>query len=825
MTDGARVRRIARTVFGLVLAPVVALVVWAASMPLPKELVREKAGARPSLRVRDSEGAVLRDVRADDGARARPVTLDDVPDDFVAALLAAEDARFFRHPGVDPVALVRATVANLAARRVVSGASTLTMQLARVVRPHPKTLLGKLSEMALALRIEASFDKRTILEAYVNEVPFGPQIRGVEAASRHYFGKSAKDLSLAESAALAALPRGPSYYDIARHELRARRRRDHVLVVLRNAEAGSSRDRFETALAEPLRRHGEGASFGAPHFVVAVTSGAVAPNVDMTVDGVTDVTTTLRSGLQRDAEILASRATRSLAGRGGSAASVVVVDNASGDVLAYVGSDDYFDRKSLGSNDGVRARRQPGSTLKPFVYALAMERLGFDSTTLLPDLELEVEGRDATFSPKNYDGTFHGPVRLRDALANSYNVPAVWTASRLGEGPLLEGLRRFGFTSLDADPAHYGVAVALGSGEVTLLELVHAYATLARRGESLPLRFVSRMTHADGRVVDVAPGAPTRVLRADLAASLADVLSDARARRSAFGDGNALELPFPVSVKTGTSKGYRDNWTVGFTDDVTVGVWVGHFDGHGMEGVSGVSGAAPLFRDVMVSAVRHLDAERVAKAPEASGHPYPRRDDLVVRKICPLSGGLATDACPHAVDERMPPATVSKPCRMHEHVAIDRRNGLRAGVGCDPTFVERRTFEWYPDTFAPWARATRRSLAPTDVSPLCPSGPVVRATFASEAGPVRITSPKEGARFVVDPERPLSGQRVVVRAVSGPGGHGASGLRLMVDGRSIHGKDVVSDDTVEFDWPLARGAHVLEVVAAGSRDRVHVVVD
>ena len=288
-----------------------------------------------------------------------------------------------------------------------------------------------------------------------------------------------------------------------------------------------------------------------------------------------------------------------------SAAALLVVDNASGDVLAYVGSPDFFSERALGQNDGARALRQPGSTLKPFVYAAAMQELGMTAATLLPDVELHLPTPDGDYSPHNYDGRYHGPVRLREALASSLNVPAVYAAHRVGPGRVLDALRAFGFSSLEAGAEHYGAAIALGDGEVRLSELAAAYATLARGGiaHTVAVRAPrGARRRPDGHALPERRAGACSIAR--LAAVLGDVLADDAARSSAFGRQSVLELPFPVAVKTGTSKGFRDNWTVGYTREITVAVWVGNFDGRPLRGSSGVTGAGPLFREAMLAAMR-----------------------------------------------------------------------------------------------------------------------------------------------------------------------------------------------------------------------------
>ena len=772
-----RARRVARAACAFVLAPPIALAVAAVMTPLPPELA---AGAKDdSVVFTDREGEVLREVRAGDASRARWVSLDETGPWVGPAIVAAEDGRFEAHPGVDAVAAARAAGQAVWHRRVVSGASTLTMQLARLVRPHPKTLAGKLGEMALALRIEASLSKRAVLEQYANRAPFGPQVRGVEAASRYWFDKPSARLSLAEAATLAAIPRGPTLYDVGKHPDRVLRRRDRVLDRMLAAGTISAAE-HDRAVAEPLSATAPRGSFGAPHFISAVWNGSVdghPPRGPV-------VRTTLDVGLQRVAERAVAANLAPLASRHVTQGSVVVVDNATGDVLAYVGSAAWDDQDG-GRNDGARAKRQPGSALKPFVYGLAFERGVIDAATPLADVEhvVPIAGH-GTWEPHNYDGQYHGPVRAREALANSLNVPAVKVLEQVGVAPALGRLRELGFASLTEDAETYGPGLVLGDGEVTALELARAYATLARGGMDLPLRVVA----------DAPLEAPRRVMPEAAADLVADVLADKDARLASFGERTVLELSFPVAAKTGTSKAYRDNWAAGFTREVTVVAWVGNFDGSSMERVTGITGAGPIFRAVMGAAMQGRAPGPLGVRPE---------DGLVRAHVCPLSGGAPGAACAHHVSEWLPADKAGRreTCRMHESVAIDRRNGLRAGPGCAPAFVELRTFERHDGELLAWARGAHRDLAPDAFSPLCPGA------MTSAQGALAIQYPADGTRLVVDPGLPLSTQSLGVR-LTAPSGVRAT---LEVDGREVG----AASSALVVRWPIRPGRHVLVARAPG----------
>ncbi|MBX3224078.1 MAG: penicillin-binding protein 1C [Labilithrix sp.] len=786
-----------RALGATMLAAILWLFVGAAFTPLPPAL-RAGGGYGASVQFLDREGELLREVRADDSARAVWVPLDEVGDGVIRAVLAAEDRRFDEHVGVDPAATVRAVATSLRARRVVSGASTITMQLARLVEPHPRTFRGKLGEAAMAVRIEASLSKRQILEQYLNRAPFGDGVRGIGAASRYFFDKPPRELSTAEAATLAGIPRGPSWYSLVRRPDRVLVRRDRVLDRML-AGGAIGREEHARARAEPLTLQIGKGGFGAPHLVDALLAGSLDRSVPALRGKTARVETTVDRGLQREVESAARDVLRPLASRHVTAASVLVVDNATGDVLAYVGSPRWEDDAHGGKNDGVRAKRQPGSTLKPFVYGLAMEDLGWTPATLLPDVELHLATPGGTYSPRNYDERFHGPVRLREALASSYNVPAVFAANEVGVGRVLDRLRDVGFTTLGESAEFYGPALALGDGEVRLYDLVGAYAAIARGGVHRPLRAVRAA--GDVALSPIVEG--RRVMPEAEAAMLADVLRDRAARVAAFGEHTALDLPFAVAAKTGTSKGYRDNWTVGFTREVTVGVWVGNFDGSAMIKVSGITGAAPLFAAAMSAAMRRVTAEPAHEHAPVAG--------VTRARVCALSGGAPGHGCTHVVDELVPRSALLAPCAMHETVKIDVRNGLLATPSCPARFVAERTFERFDGPFASWAHAIGREGAPSEASPLCGSARGGERVAGGRGAPA-IRYPRDGARFLVDPDRPRSAQAIPLK-VDAPA---ASDVAVFVDGR-LAGRGAAGAPVY---WALERGEHAIVAEAGGRRSEV-----
>jgi len=778
-------RALAALALALVL-PLVALVLCALFEPLPAPL-REPLARELSVQMLDRDGRLIREVRSRDGKLSSHVALGELSPKVVPALLAAEDARFYHHPGVDPVAIVRAFGQAVWHRKLVSGASTITQQLARAVVPRPRTLAGKWHELVVALRIEASLSKAQILSEYLNRIEFGPNLRGIDAASRFYLDKPAAALDLAEAAALVSIPRGPTLYDPARGTAHVLARRNRVLERML-AQRLASPEAIAEAQAEPLRLQRALAEGGTEHLVQGLIGGALAP--ELKGERLQRLVTTIDSGLEREVTELARRAAHSVAELGVSALSVIVVDNESGDVIAYLGSADFFGQRALGQNDGARALRQPGSALKPFVYAAAMERLGFTVATLLPDLELRLPSEGGVYSPKNYDGRFHGPVRLRDALQNSLNVPAVYAASRVGPEHVLDLLHRAGFESLAASAAHYGDAIALGDGEVKLSELAQAYSLLARGGRFLPLRYYRSAVLADGRAVarDVPPA--TAVIDPRIVASLTDVLSDDLARSAEFGVGGPLAFPFPVAAKTGTSKGFRDNWTVGFTREVTVAVWAGNFDGTPMTGSTGVTGAGPLFHEVMLAAMRGREPR-----------PLVDHAGLVPAEICELSGALAGASCSHHRREWFVPGREPQTmCDMHERVKLDPQNGLRAGPACVVT--REQVFERYPAEYENFARGAGRPLAPREFSARCPGVAEANTERAPE-----LLYPSADSRFVIDPGSHET-QEIMLEARAG-----SPALTFYVDGRKL----TTARAPFRVPWRLAPGNHRARVTTSDGR--------
>jgi penicillin-binding protein 1C len=725
------------------------------TLPLPAGLLERRPVA--AVRFLDRSGLLLREVASRADGRSVPLPPGEpIPPGVRAAFLAAEDGRFPQHRGVDPLAVARAAWQLVTRHRVVSGASTITMQLARQLVPHGRHLPGKVGEALWALRLEAHLDKDTILRAYLDRVPLGRDLYGVEAAAARYFGRPARTLSTGQSALLAGLAHAPAALDPWRRPAAARARMDEVLTRMEARGALAAEDATRASQA-PLDLVPPARAFEAPHLVEALARRLPALGLDRAAE----VETTLDRALQRDAEEIVRQ---ELAGdpRLPNAAALVV-DNATGEVLAYVGSADFLDEAAQGQNDGVRALRQPGSALKPFAYGLALAR-GYTPASLLSDVEVRLATPTGDWVPHNYDRRVHGPVRLRAALQNSYNVPAVELVEQLGPEAVLRTLRAAGFESLDAGADRYGAGVILGDGDVSLRDLARAYRGLARGGIVEPIVEIRAAKDGAGRPLEPASELrPRRFLPQATTALLADILSDEAARAPAFGLDNALRLPFKVAAKTGTSRAYVDNWTVGYTAERTVAVWVGSFDGDPMRRVSGISGAGPIFAKLMVRAMRGI-------APRPLVDPA----RFQVAGICPLSGKLAGPDCPSRLAEVFLPGTAPRDrCGMHGHG--------HAGEGALVL----------PPELLGWAHA---------------EGIAARAP---PRGGVRFVVPSDGDEYLVESGYPAEAQGIPVE-LSMPPGAAIADLRL--DGAVLH-----LTPPFKTRLPARPGRHVLEAWLPGAR--------
>jgi penicillin-binding protein 1C len=589
---------------GLVAALLLAAHLFTAPPSLPSYAEARAAWAPSEAWLQDRNGQLIDSERVDFAARRLAwVPLDAIAPVVRGTVVAAEDKRFLAHGGIDWLALAGVLRDKLRGERV-RGASTITMQLAGYLAPDLATpgargWRDKLRQMRAAQAIEARWSKPQILEAYLNLAGFRGEAQGIGAAALTLFGKRPDALSRDEALLLAALLPDP--------QANADRIAKRACTLSRSFRAQSRNTAPDQRVSTALDTNGCGewrsaaATMLGPARRLALDPG-LAPHLAQRL--LTKPGITIRSTLDRRAQIIATRAlTRQLKGLGAARArdgAVIVMDNATGEVIAYVGG--VHGASTAAQVDGAAAYRQAGSTLKPFLYAAAIERGYLTPASILDDSPVQLDTASGLYVPQNYDRGFKGPVSVRAALAGSLNIPAVRTLLLVGVEPFRDRLWDTGYRGLTEDGQYYGFSLALGSAEVTLLEQANAFRTLANGGRWSP----SRLTF------DEPKNAENRQLVTPQAAWLvADIIADPNARVGTFGADSALRLPFWAAVKTGTSKAMRDNWCIGFSDRFTVAVWVGNLEGDSMRAVSGTSGAAPVWRDVML----RLHAGAPGKAP------------------------------------------------------------------------------------------------------------------------------------------------------------------------------------------------------------------
>ena len=791
----------------LLVAPLV--VAWSAFVALAFWRSTFVAPA-PTLLVRDRVGRFLGELPDfGDGRHPRDERLgfwpvEELPERVVAATLAIEDRRFWWHPGVDPVAVLRALQQNLTSAARVSGASTLAMQVARLQHPGARGYLRKALEAATAWIATSRYGREAMLRHYLRIVPYGHRIHGISYAARRYLDKPVEDLSWAEIAFLAAIPQSPTRMDPYKPAGRRRaiRRGKQILAQLGGRGTISpvelaAADAEIDHLALPWRgARPETALQALLHYDALVPAAERARHPL--------ITSTLDLDLQREVETLAWRTVRDAADRGAGNAAVIVVERASWEVLAAVSSTGYFDADHAGAIDYLRLERSPGSALKPFFYAQALDRGTITPASILDDLEPGPSGI------LNSDGRFLGPMLPRVALANSRNVPAVELLARLGLDDAYGFLAALGLHHHERPAKRYGLGLAIGSLPVTLERLVTAYTTLAGDGTLHELRWDARGA-AEG-----ANGAPGNRLISEATARLVTLfLADPQARLPTFPRMGFSEYPFAVAVKTGTSSRYRDAWTVAWSKRYLVGVWVGHPDERPMTALSGYRLAAHLAQSVI---------ERLHGAAmdglEGLDFPPPRGFGRV--KLCALSGQRATTACDRVVLEWLPQGSVALAglgeCTAHRQVAIDRRSD-RVAVSTTPaSFIDVRTYIDLPQRYARWLAATAAKVIGQPGGQLggppdgldeallgLPGMALVSAPSLSGAAlpRIEITSPEAGLRLLLDPETPPAQNTLALSAVVEPR---VDQLVWYVDGRPFR----TVESPFDLRWPMVAGEHTFQ---------------
>ena len=694
--------------------------------------------------VKDRDGKVLRIFLPPDGARRMHTDFDKISPVLKKTLLASEDQWFEYHPGVNPISIIRAAIMNISAGRVISGASTIPMQIARMTKPKERTLGAKIIEAFRALQLKLHHSNDELLEIYLNILPYGGNIVGVGAASHFYFGHGPEKLSLGESALLTTIPRGPVFYDPLRNPEQARAGRNRVMQQL--AEKGVfPQGEIERNIKLPLPQSIRPVPLEAPHFcrMVLERNGRIPETI-----------TTLDSTLQQGAqEMLKSHMAR-LRGDDIDNAACVIIHIPSREIRALVGSADFFENGFGGAINLATTKRSPGSTLKPFIYGLA-----FDQGALVPDsFVYDIPVDYAGYSPKNYDRLYHGQVTVRQALTKSLHIPAINTLAGDGIAEFIELLKKGGISTLDKKPLEYGLPLALGGCEVKLTELTNLYASLAENGKFQPFKVTAGKNRID-----------TQILSPESAWLVLEMLSSVT--RPEMNETWMLTRDMPETAwKTGTSFGHRDAWAVGISGNYAVGVWVGNPDGRPRKGISGAVHAGPLLFDLL----------RMA-APGGKLPPPPEGPGISEVEVCAHSRQLPGPFCTDRTTIRiLSGRTKLHPCEECRQIFVDGKSGYRISGEClGRKGIKAMTICTIPPKLARWR--AENNLEIPHMPPLAPDCGLIPAGIAP-----KIISPASGTPYLLRKDTPLKFQQISLKAEAGPD---SGTLYWFLDGRLVREGD------------------------------------
>ncbi|MBI2757606.1 MAG: PBP1A family penicillin-binding protein [Chloroflexi bacterium] len=696
----------------------------ASSLPSISDL-QQRASQFETTRILDRNGNLLYEIIDPNAGRRTYVTLDKISPALAAATIATEDKEFYNHPGYDVWAIMRAIWQNYTSKETVSGASTITQQLARAILLSPderrqQTYFRKAREIILAAEITRRYSKDEILELYLNEIYYGNLAYGIEAAAETYFGTTADKLTLAQASFLAGLPQSPAVYDIFTNREITLARQQQVLTLMIQATFEQNCIRVSNS-PSPVCVDPAAAANAAvevrdytfqppainmryPHWVNYVRSQLESSYDAQTIyrSGFT-IYTTLDPNLQDYAQQVVTSQVAALTDKNATDGALVAIKPSTGEILAMVGSADFYNTAISGQvNMAVSQTRQPGSSIKPINYVAAFEK-GWTPATLIWDVPSEFppsgdpSDTREPYKPVNYDGKFHGPVTVRTALSNSFNVPAVKTLQFVGvygDQGMVAMATRFGITSLTR--SDYGLSLTLGGGDVSLLQMTGAFAVFANGGVRVPPVSILKIVDFQGKVVyEYKPPQGEQVVSPEHAYLITSILSDNEARAPMFGANSVLNLPFPVAAKTGTSNDFRDNWTLGYTPDLVAGVWVGNADYTPMINTTGLTGAAPIWSQFMQNSVPYLT--------QGNPSPFIRPAGIVDRVICSISGTEPSNWCKggerseiFASDQLPLPASQD----LRRQIKLDTWTGLEASNACKD-FTDQQIVINVSD---PWAR-------------------------------------------------------------------------------------------------------------------------
>lgn len=729
-----------------------------------------------STRIYDRRGRLLYEIIDPKVGSHVKIDISDLPEYVPAAFIAAEDASFYTNPGFNIKGILRSIFYNIKSGKIVAGGSTITQQVIKNCYLSESDLNGnpflrKLKEILLSIWLTSTKSKKEILSQYLNNIFFGNNAYGIESAARVYFGKSAKQLDIAEAAVLASLPKMPSNYNPLTNPDELLKRQKYVLEQLRKHNLVPG-DEITAALNEELKFDIKLYEINAPHFVMSVISELKDIfKTDQIYSLNLDVYTTIDLELQQKAEDICKKQLEQNRFLEAHNLALVIIDVKTRELLAYVGNTDFFDEENNGSIDMVSTPRQPGSVIKPITYACAFAKGWTPATFILDEESIFTTRDDKKYIPVNFDGEYHGKVTIRCALANSYNIPAVKTLDFVGINSFINTSMKFGISEFSERQDEVGLALTLGGCEVSLLNLTNAYATIAAGGNWQNCRKIFKIFDNQGNKIYEPETQSHRVFEKDgegICFLISNILSDCEARSQQFGYYSVLNVGFPAAVKTGTTTDFHDNWTIGYTPNVAVGVWVGNNDNSPMKNATGIKGAAPIWSNVI-----QIASERYTYR----GFEIPR--EIVKVKICADSGMLPSIQCKNVKEEYFikgkSPNTI---CQLHTNSNTAKYEASKISSKSTISNDEKKDIN---------AAGQRYEL-------------------------IKIINPGDGNIFIVDEKTPISYQKIRLKADIDIKPDEINRIIWYCDDKIF----ATTDDPaqmLEADWQLKNGAHSFYIQA------------
>lgn len=702
------------------------------------------------LKIYDRNNILLANLFPEYGGFYKEVKYSDLPQNLIEAVISAEDKNFFKHKGIDYKAILRAFISNLLNRKIVSGGSTITQQLSKSIINRERNYINKFYEALDSIRLEKNLTKEEILTEYLNRIFFGNNCYGIGEAAELYFKKEVKDLNINESVILASIIKSGTKFNPYKYKERLNLRKKYVLYQMKKNNFINEED-YNNSLNEntTIYKNKEKYTFKAPHFVMYIKDSLDK----LKYSNITEVKTTLDYKMQKEASLVISNASQSLHSFNVRNISCVILNAKTGEVLSMIGSMDYFDKETDGSVNGAIALRQPGSALKPFLYAYLFDK-GESPASVIGDIKTYINSPGGDYIPENFDRKYRGPVTIRDALANSLNIPAVRWLSKYSLKDFQNILLKSGLRSIDKNPDYYGYSLVLGSAEVRLIDLSSAYTIFPNSGIFINHYSAISLKKENGEIFYFPKKSYThkRVISEESAYLINKILSDRNARMGSFRSYRGLVYPFSIAIKTGTSKGSRDAWAIGYTKDYIVGLWLGDFKGSEMINITGGNGAVPILYDLF-SVLNKSQKETRWDKPK----------DIIEKEICLISGKLRGEFCKETRLEEFSISNVVKDeCDVHNLYIKRNSDGS----------IDKKVFLNLPSEYNDWIKERQiekpnsewikaeNTYAYNNLNQINNFNSINNQNKINER--ISITSPTDNSVYKIDSTLPLEYQNIFI---------------------------------------------------------------